>query len=41
MDSPSSPLLGAQLERNAAANTTIIILNNLFIDVNDVIGFKW
>ncbi|KAG1470024.1 hypothetical protein G6F56_002916 [Rhizopus delemar] len=41
MDSPLSPLLGTQLERTAAVNTTIIILNILFIDVNDVIGFKW
>lgn len=41
MDSPSSPLLGTQLERTTAVNTTIIILSNLFIDVNDVIGFKW
>ncbi|GAA5799824.1 hypothetical protein HPULCUR_005243 [Helicostylum pulchrum] len=41
IDSPLSPLLGTRLERTAAVNTTIIILNNLFIDVNDVIGFKW
>ncbi|KAI8646757.1 hypothetical protein BD408DRAFT_439850 [Parasitella parasitica] len=41
MDSPSSPLLSTQLERTAAVNTTIIVLSNLFIDVNDVIGLKW
>ncbi|KAI9366656.1 hypothetical protein BD770DRAFT_423468 [Pilaira anomala] len=41
MDSSLNPLLGQQLERTAAVNTTIIILNNLFIDVNDQIGFKW
>lgn len=28
-------MLGARLERTAAVNTTIITLNNLFIDVND------
>ncbi|KAI8876948.1 hypothetical protein K501DRAFT_131534, partial [Backusella circina FSU 941] len=41
IDSPLNPLLGTQLERTAAVTTTIIILNNLFIDVNDVMGFKW
>ncbi|KAG2198194.1 hypothetical protein INT47_000395, partial [Mucor saturninus] len=41
MDSPLNPLLGPQLERTAAVNTTIVIMAYLFIDVNDVIGFKW
>ncbi|KAI9260075.1 hypothetical protein EDC94DRAFT_585503 [Helicostylum pulchrum] len=36
-----NPLLGKQLERTAAVNTTIIILNDLFLDVHDVIGLIW
>ncbi|KAL4215775.1 hypothetical protein AB4K20DRAFT_1862986 [Rhizopus microsporus] len=37
---PLNPLLNKQLERTTAVNTTIIILNSLFLDINDAIGFK-
>ncbi|KAI9251102.1 hypothetical protein EDC94DRAFT_681733 [Helicostylum pulchrum] len=41
MDSLLNPLLGKQLERTTAVSTTIITLNDLFLDVNDVIGLRW
>ncbi|KAG1040285.1 hypothetical protein G6F43_012313 [Rhizopus delemar] len=39
--SPGNPLLLPQLERTAAVHTTIFLVNTLFLDINDIIGFKW
>ncbi|KAL9542087.1 hypothetical protein MBANPS3_008787 [Mucor bainieri] len=39
--SPGNPLLQPTLERTAAIHTTIALLNNLFLSVNDKISFSW
>ncbi|KAG0748503.1 hypothetical protein G6F57_008276 [Rhizopus arrhizus] len=41
LESPSNPLSRQQLERTAAVHTTIFLVNNLFMDINDIVGFKW
>ncbi|KAI8075668.1 hypothetical protein BDF21DRAFT_343337, partial [Thamnidium elegans] len=38
---PRNPLLFSSLERTAATQTTIMLLHNLFLSVNDLIGFNW
>ncbi|CAO3701300.1 unnamed protein product [Rhizopus stolonifer] len=41
LGSPCNPLSLHQLERTAAVHTTVFLVNTLFLDVNDIIGFKW
>ncbi|KAG2235418.1 hypothetical protein INT48_005768 [Thamnidium elegans] len=41
IQSPRNPLLFSSLERTAATQTTIMLLHNLFLSVNDLIGFNW
>jgi hypothetical protein len=39
--SPQNPLSTKLLERTAAVHTVVFLINNLFLDVNDIISFKW
>ncbi|KAI8368688.1 hypothetical protein BD560DRAFT_454735 [Blakeslea trispora] len=41
IESPNNPLNSKSLERTAAVHTSIIIINRLFLSVNDIIELGW
>ncbi|KAI8330396.1 hypothetical protein EDC96DRAFT_548954 [Choanephora cucurbitarum] len=41
IESPNNPLNSKTLERTAAVHTSIIIINRLFLSVNDIIELGW
>lgn len=41
IESPNNPLNSKSLERTAAVHTSIIIIDRLFLSVNDIIELGW